>query len=162
MLSDLFSHMQWADARVWQLAIKLDDRVLRDRLHHIHMVQRAFLAIWNKAEFNYAELSAQREGRELMEWGRTYYAGLATFFGTVDDAKLQELVPLPWAARIAQVAGGDPGPVTLKETMLQVAMHSTYHRGQVNTRLRELGVEPPLVDYIAWLWYRRPAPEWPL
>ena len=36
--------------------------------------------------------------------------------------------------------------------------HSTYHRGQVNARLREIGAEPPLVDYIAWLWFDRPAP----
>jgi uncharacterized damage-inducible protein DinB len=49
---------------------------------------------------------------------------------------------------------------TLAETMLQVASHSTYHRGQVNARLRELAGEPPLVDYIAWIWFGRPAPEW--
>jgi uncharacterized damage-inducible protein DinB len=44
--------------------------------------------------------------------------------------------------------------------MIQVATHSTYHRGQVNARLREVGGEPPLVDYIAWIWFGRPAPEW--
>jgi uncharacterized damage-inducible protein DinB len=40
-------------------------------------------------------------------------------------------------------------------------MHSTYHRGQVNARLRELGIEPPLTDYIAWIWFGRPEAEWP-
>ncbi len=40
-------------------------------------------------------------------------------------------------------------------------MHSTHHRGQVAARLRELGGEPPLVDFIAWLWWKRPEPEWP-
>ena len=48
---------------------------------------------------------------------------------------------------------------TLAETALQVAMHSTYHRGQVNARLRQIGGEPPLVDFIAWIWFGRPAPE---
>jgi len=41
-----------------------------------------------------------------------------------------------------------------------VALHSLYHRGQVNARLREVGGTPPLVDYIAWLWFGRPAAEW--
>jgi uncharacterized damage-inducible protein DinB len=41
-------------------------------------------------------------------------------------------------------------------------MHTVYHRGQVNARVRALGGEPPLVDYIAWLWLGRPAPEWPV
>lgn len=37
---------------------------------------------------------------------------------------------------------------------------ATYHRGQVNTWLRELGLEPPLVDFIAWVWFGKPAPDW--
>ncbi len=36
----------------------------------------------------------------------------------------------------------------------------TGDRGQNATRLRELGGEPPLTDYIAWLWKGRPAPDW--
>ena len=51
---------------------------------------------------------------------------------------------------------------TVGETTLQVPMHTVYHRGQVNARVRALGGEPPLVDYIAWLWLGRPAPEWPV
>jgi uncharacterized damage-inducible protein DinB len=34
-------------------------------------------------------------------------------------------------------------------------------RAQVNTRLRELGATPPLVDFIAWAWFGKPAAEWP-
>jgi uncharacterized damage-inducible protein DinB len=49
----------------------------------------------------------------------------------------------------------------MAETARQVAMHSMHHRGQVNARLRELGAEPPLVDYIAWIWRGRPEPMWP-
>ena len=47
-----------------------------------------------------------------------------------------------------------------KSCATQVASHSTYHRGQVNARLREVGGTPPLVDYIAWIWFGRPAPNW--
>jgi uncharacterized damage-inducible protein DinB len=47
------------------------------------------------------------------------------------------------------------------EAMLQVVMHSGYHHGQVNARLRELGAEPPLTDYIVWLWFDRPPAQWP-
>ncbi|HLG57803.1 MAG TPA: hypothetical protein VI485_20835 [Vicinamibacterales bacterium] len=38
--------------------------------------------------------------------------------------------------------------------------HSTYRRGQVNERFREVGGEPPLVDDIAWIWFGRPEPDW--
>jgi uncharacterized damage-inducible protein DinB len=68
---------------------------------------------------------------------------------------------VPWQKWVVSAIGGEPGPTTKGETMMQVAMHSLYHRAQVNTRLRELGAAPPLVDYIAWLWRKRPAPQWP-
>ncbi len=29
-----------------------------------------------------------------------------------------------------------------------------------DARLRDVGGEPPLVDYIAWIWFGRPAPAW--
>ena len=35
-----------------------------------------------------------------------------------------------------------------------------YHRGQNATRLRELGGEPPLTDFVAWLWKGRPDGKW--
>ena len=67
---------------------------------------------------------------------------------------------MPWVATYEAKLGRTFSTPTLGETMLQVASHSTYHRGQVNARLREVGGEPPLVDYIAWIWFGRPEPDW--
>ena len=67
---------------------------------------------------------------------------------------------MPWAKQIEAQLGRPPAISTLADTCFQVASHSTYHRGQVNARLRELGAEPPLVDYIAWIWFGRPTPSW--
>jgi len=44
--------------------------------------------------------------------------------------------------------------------MLQVPLHSQYHRGQINARLRAVGGEPPRVDYIVWVWLGRPGAHW--
>jgi uncharacterized damage-inducible protein DinB len=62
---------------------------------------------------------------------------------------------------VEQRLGRRPEPTTIGETALQVVFHSTYHRGQINARLRTVGVESSLVDYIAWVWLGRPEPEWP-
>ena len=53
----LCAHMEWADALMWKSVLasplaptSLD---LRERIHHIHMVQHAYLQIWrNAGEFN--------------------------------------------------------------------------------------------------------------
>ena len=62
---------------------------------------------------------------------------------------------------VAEMLGHAPEVTTIGDTALQVALHGTYHRGQINARLREIGGEPPLVDYIAWIWLGRPAAAWP-
>ena len=96
-----------------------------------------------------------------MRWGRGYYAEAFAHLGALGDEAMAGPLPVPWAAMVEQRLGRAPEVTTLGETALQVALHSLYHRGQVNARLRAVGGEPPLIDYIAWIWLGRPAPAWP-
>jgi uncharacterized damage-inducible protein DinB len=162
-LRDLIRHMEWADARVWgALPEGVDDGRVRALLAHMHTVQQAFLAIWTGGDLpsvlQKGETAASLD--ELRDWARGYYPRADALLAAATDADLARIVEMPWAAQIAEHLGHAPGPTTLAETVLQVTSHSTYHRGQVNARLRELGVTPPMVDYIAWLWGRRPAADW--
>jgi len=157
--------MAWADAVVLRAAracsAAADDAVMREKLHHLHMVQRAFLHLWTRTPFNLPEVSAFPDLASIESWAREYHAELHSFVEALGDRALDEIVPIPWAARISKAVGVDsPAAVTLGTTMVQVAMHSGYHRGQVNMRLRELGSVPPLTDFIAWYWMGRPEPPW--
>jgi uncharacterized damage-inducible protein DinB len=162
MLRDLLRHMEWADARVWaSMPPDMNDGRVRALLAHIHTVQHAFLTIWTGSEdlhvvLKQSDTLASMEA--LREWGRAYYSRAHALLASATDADLDRIVEMPWAAQIADYLGHPPGATTMAETVLQVTSHSTYHRGQVNARLRELGVSPPVVDYIAWLWGRRPDP----
>ena len=158
-LRDLFLHMEWADAMVWASVHKLvgdEDRRLTDLLSHLHLTQLAFLDVWLGNGFDRGYLK-QRGLHEAEELGRAFHREAATFLATVEPSSLDRPMPLPWAGRFADAARS----TTLGETMLQITSHSTYHRGQVNMRIRELGGEPNLVDYIAWLWLGRPPVRWP-
>ena len=43
------------------------------------------------------------------------------------------------------------------ETVLQVWAHTAHHRGQLALQIRDLGGEPPLVDYVVWIWTGAPS-----
>jgi uncharacterized damage-inducible protein DinB len=164
LLSDLLRHMEWADARVWAAipeAAPVDKR-LAELLVHLHVVQRAFLTIWTAGDVRsiFRKPEDFPSWSAIRAWARPCYGELSAFIGGVSDMHLSGPVELPWSAQIAERVGRPPGPTTLGETCFQVTSHSTHHRGQVNARLRELSLEPPLVDYIAWLWVERPSPEW--
>jgi uncharacterized damage-inducible protein DinB len=160
----LFAHMEWADAMVWRAvsdcAADADDKALHDRLYHIHATQTAFLQAWRGDEViftgpeDYPGLDAVRK------LGRDFYAVAPGLVASMSPNAVGREMILPWSIYFAKRAGFTPHPTTLGETLLQLPSHSTYHRGQVNTRIRELGGTPPLVDFIAWVWAGKPASQW--
>lgn len=164
LIVDLYNHMQWADATVWTCLLKSTDAQkdskLQSYFHHLHTVQYVFLKIWKgePRETPYPEFD---NSLALMLWGKAYYKELFAYTDALSDQMLAKEIDLPWAAVVEKRIGVAPKNTYLQDTMLQVAMHSQYHRGQINTRLRELEVEPPLVDYIAWAWLGRPLASWP-
>jgi uncharacterized damage-inducible protein DinB len=164
LLIELLRHMEWADAKVWAAVPESEpgDARLMQWLVHVHVVQRAFFAVWTGADPRLAFRKPEEFAsiQELRHWGHSYYAPAHDFIGGMSAERLGAPLVMPWAAQIAEQIGRPIGPTTIGETCFQVASHSTYHRGQVNARLRETGAEPPLVDYIAWLWFGRPEPDW--
>lgn len=159
-LADLYRHMRWADSEVWRSVraspAAKDDRKLRELLLHLHVVQRAFLLIWRGDALEFPSLDSFETVEALEQWSLSYHDEVTSFLDSLDERMLDSEVHLPWSEELGK-RFGTVHPVTLRETLMQVTAHSTYHRGQVNMRLRELGGEPPLVDYIAWLWYGRPV-----
>lgn len=163
-LTDLIGHMEWADATVWTAVLELPpaergDPRLRELLCHVHAVQWAYLQLWRREAVEVLEPSDFGQLREIRVWGRSYYAELAATVGTLDEQALERTVTFPWAADL-QGRYGEVHPTSLRQSVLQIASHSTYHRGQINTEIRRLGGEPPLVDFVAWIWAGRPAPDW--
>lgn len=163
-LLELAAHMEWADALVWSTTLqsgpaRADERI-RTWLHHIHTVQRAFTAIWQGGTPDLVNVTSFADAPALAAWGRAAHAGVQTYLSGSSADDLGRQIVLPWAGRAIErhTAVGHP---TLAETVRQIAMHSMHHRGQINARLRELEAEPPLVDYIAWIWRGRPEPMWP-
>src|SRR5207237_751702 len=78
------------------------DAAIRDKLHHLHMVQRAFLHLWTRTAFNLPEVSTFADLAAIEHWAREYHAELTSFVDALGDRALDEIVPIPWAERIAK------------------------------------------------------------
>jgi uncharacterized damage-inducible protein DinB len=156
--------MEWADARVWAAVPSedTDDARLLDLFRHAHGVQYSFLTVWTGGDINALFEHTKQLTRlsQLRTWAREYYGQARAFLDTTSVEHLAQPLTVPWAEQVAQYIGRTPKATTLGETVYQVASHSTYHRGQINAQLRTRGVEPPNVDYIAWLWLGRPPAQW--
>ena len=159
LLRDLYYHQAWADAEHWKalesFPAALDDGVLRNRLHHYHFVQHAYLwlAEADGKLFTRTTLEDFKSSAMLKEYAREFNTQAGLFLDAAPESRLQEDIVIPWGPK-------PPQPVTVELALTQAAMHSHHHRAQNAVRLHELGGKPPAGDFISWLWQGRPGPDW--
>lgn len=162
-LKELYAHMEWADASVWRAVLASEaargDQKLRGLFHHLHLVQHAFIRAW-RGEASDRAFPTFDEVEPLRTWGRSYYDVIFPHLAGLTEERISKPAELPWAEIVEQQIGQKPVPTSLRETLLQVPLHTLYHRGQINMRLREVGGEPPTVDFIIWAWLGKPAAAW--
>ena len=157
-LRDLCAHQAWADAEHWN-AIGAhpgarEDAAIRQRLHHLHFVQHAFLWTVGTRDrpFSVTKADDFTSFDRLREYAREYHVQLPVL-RDLTDARLAEPVSIVWFK-------DPPLTITVAEALTQCVMHSQHHRGQNAVRLRELGGEPPTTDLIYWQWKGRPTGAW--
>ena len=165
-LIELAKHMEWADAVVWTSVLASDavrgDQRIRGLLHHVHVVQHVFLHLWRGDPLRGTEQPDFPDAASTAAWGRDGHAGIQAFLAAADETLLARPLHVPWSAELERMLGRPIVPATIGQTALQLAVHSAHHRGQINIRLRESGIVPPLVDFIAWAWSGQPAAAWPI
>lgn len=158
-LSQLLDHMRWADAVVWEAALTTPDAEEDERLrllfHHVHSVQWAYLHLFREQPVELPDLETFSQMSSIRRWGEEGHDELRALKTTLRPEDLDRTIDFPWAEQLMDTYDR-VHPVDLRQGLVQLTSHSTYHRGQINARIRELGGEPPLVDYVVWLWAGRP------
>jgi uncharacterized damage-inducible protein DinB len=157
LLYDLFRHMHWADALMWRSVLEapaaMKDRTTRERLHHIHLCQHAWLLIWKGQDVD-PQAGASLDLYSLGRWAREYHESVLQYVAGVQEPELERIIKVPEIGKQMQRPA-------LGETFIQITTHSAYHRGQVSTRLREIGGEISQTDFIRWVCLGKPRAEWP-
>lgn len=155
---ELLPHQAWADAEHWRAVracpAALADRTIAERLHHIVTVQRGFRSLFAGEPFTLRTLEESGGLDGVERESRDYHAAIAAWIATASEEDLGREMVVPWFPE-------PPCRLPVSRALLQVVMHSHYHRAQNATRLRELGGDPPLTDLIVWYWKGRPEPRWP-
>ena len=163
-LAGLVDQMAWADAYIWTSVLAAPAAASDERLltifHHIHSVQHLFRQVWNTERIELRERANFTTATALAEWGREANQKIETFLEQVDPSTLEGEFREPWTDQFEARFPRPAAPHTLGESIVQVALHTAHHRGQACTRMRELGYQPPTVDFIVWLWAGKPAADW--
>ena len=158
LLTEMYAHQEWADAEHWlamsAMPAARDFQPLRQRLHHIHQVQRMF--VWAIGDRSVRPKGTTPGDFATFDDLKTYARGahdqIRQMLPGLSDSRLAETIVMPWFPTRCEL--------TVESALAQMAMHSHYHRGQNAVIIRELGGEPPTTDLIVWHWKGRPKPDW--
>ena len=120
-------------------------RSVRDTLAHLHAAEWIWYRRW-VGESPTALPPADRFadlGSVAAAW-RDMEAQIRAYFDPLDDRALERVIEYKSTV-------GVPGASPLWQMLQHVINHSTYHRGQVTTMLRQMGATPPkAMDLIAF------------
>jgi uncharacterized damage-inducible protein DinB len=140
----LFAHLRWADLRVLQ-ALREADSPPADALEiyaHILGAEHTWLA------------RLRGNASELPVWPRLSFEECARYAETAAsgfDRFLTALGPDDLDRRVAYVnSAGDAFESRVEDILMHVALHGSYHRGQIALLLRSAGEKPIPTDYIAF------------
>jgi uncharacterized damage-inducible protein DinB len=147
MIRSLHAHQAWADASIVAAIVKHEaaaqDETLRKTLHHMVLVQRAYLALFQKRPFDFVfEMRTPESLAEVERLFRDAHAEQIALVSQWQETDLVKPFDMPYIPGLALTNG---------EAHMQVVMHSQHHRGQCAARLRSLGGVPPTVDFVIWL-----------
>ena len=161
LIQDLFGHQEWADAEMWKAveacAGALDKEDISKRFRHFHSTQYAYLKLVQGEKLDFKDIISRYGDSVPMQTVKqnaiAIHAELAKFLAALPESKLEDKLLIPWFKDPTFI-------VTGAQALIQVAMHSQYHRGQNATKLREAGGTPPTLDFVLWIWKGRPKAEW--
>jgi uncharacterized damage-inducible protein DinB len=162
----LLKHMKWADAEIWKKILTLSsaepDNRIKKLLYHVHQVQYAFYFLWINKSLEIPKPEDFTNYQEIIRWGSNYQKLLNDFINSQEISNPDRIIEIPWSKFLERKTRIKTAPTTFLETVMQVTTHSVYHRAQINTRFRELGIEPTSIDFIFWIWLGKPAADIPL
>ena len=152
----LHAYNSWANNRIFDaLATIQHEQYVQDMksshggihgtLVHIVGAEKIWLERFKEAPLPFLTQDPPKSLAKLkLVWEKVGY-DTAKWLGTMTDKKLQETFT-------AKTLKGDTFTNTFWQAFQHVVNHSSYHRGQIVTMMRQLGVNPPSTDLI--LFYR--------
>lgn len=152
VIRSLRAHIRWADSRLLQ-ALKATPSPPPDAI-----TEYAHILGADEVWLSRLELRSPRVPvwptltlAELEALATRVHDGFDAYLDSMDEAALgRQMSYTNSAGRACQNAELD--------TLLHVALHAHYHRGKINLLLRQAGLEPVLLDFIAHVRERDAAP----
>ena len=145
----LFRHMTWADDRLFTLLhdAEIDPDAEQETarwLAHLIAAERVWLLRATGGDASSVPIWPEWSLDDTAEAARETHEGYERLLGGVTEGDLSRVVEY-------RNSKGQAFHTELGDILLHVAMHGSYHRGQIAAGVRRGGGEPVNTDYITYV-----------
>lgn len=152
---DLYEYNRWAHERFLDATGKLSGEQyseklvgsfpsLRGTLEHLLATEVVWLSRWEGHSLGEApDYGGCKDVMSLRSLWNSFWHRQRSFLEALSEEDLSQLVAIRTRSGIETVQ-------PLGDTLTHVVNHSTYHRGQIATQIRQLGAIPPSTDYFLY------------
>jgi uncharacterized damage-inducible protein DinB len=159
-LAAIFAYSDWANERLFETALAVDDAALDTRIEmgrgslrrtlmHIYVGERVWLArMQGNAEQPWLNEAVNDGVATIRDGWRETRDGRLAFVDGLTESRLADRLPY-------RDSKGGRFTATLGEMLYQCANHSVHHRAQAVNILRRVGAGLVEMDYMIWV--RQPA-----
>jgi uncharacterized damage-inducible protein DinB len=142
----MYDHVKWANARILDAIARTGDAsdYVTTLLHHVLRAEQVWLLRLKGQDSSHLPLwrsSSLQELTELLEANERDYSA---YLEDLEESQLDQMISY-------RNQSGQPFSTSVRDILIHVALHGSYHRGQINAALRREGHEPVSVDYIIFV-----------
>jgi uncharacterized damage-inducible protein DinB len=160
-LTQLLDYHYWAQDRVFNAAGALSPeqftremgnsfQSVRDTLVHIHFAECVWYARWQQESLPMPSAEMFSDVGSIRQASKAHENRMRVLLERLGQDGVNQF--LEYRSRIDARAHKTP----FWQMFLHVINHSTYHRGQITTMLRQLGAEPVGTDLMRFYWEHEP------
>jgi uncharacterized damage-inducible protein DinB len=145
-IQKMYEHLNWANQRIFETLQSIEDenQEVWRLFSHILNAEKVWitrlrgmdssqLPIWSEVDIEIcAELVKQNE------------ESFTAFFTNLANTDLDKIISYTNSK-------GREFKNSVRDILTHVALHGQYHRGQINSRLRVVGIEPINIDFITFV-----------
>jgi uncharacterized damage-inducible protein DinB len=144
-LDRLYDHLAWADSLILDALEKVGDPsepILR-LLGHLFSAERIWLMRIRQEDTSKEVVWAALSLAQCRSVAEEALAGFREIIQEATEDRLAALISY-------RTTKGQPMESSLQDILLHVALHGSYHRGQIAALLRREGLEPVGTDFITF------------
>ena len=150
----LYRYNAWANRRLFDAASSLSPEQLAQDLGGSFHTVHAVIAHMVLTEWVWFQRWAGKKPTGPPDWAGTDLPDLISRLDEVERRRSDFLAGLSDEDLSSRIdftyLSGAPGSHELQDLLIHVVNHGTYHRGQLTSMIRQLGVAPPSTDFVVF------------